>query len=322
MNMLDSSVSLKRPTGANRLSFSASTVVVAVALICLAVLATLTPGFGSLPNLIALSGTISLIGCIAVGMTFVTLSGNIMSFSLGATCAATAMIVSHLSGLGLLMSIFAGIVFSMFVTGMQGWIIGYFRANPLIVSIAFLSLLLGIAQLVSNGQSIYVVGDSLDVFKQRVASVPVPAVVFVLVVVLGEAILRLTRFGQNVILVGSNQNAAIVAGIKVWRTVTGCYLIAGLFTGLSGVLVAARFGSGSMEFGVGYDYNAISAVLVGGTAIGGGSGSVLRTMIGVVVIAVLQSLLLLRGFDSQFQYLLIGLIVLAAIMLQAKRRAT
>lgn len=322
MNTLDSSVSLKRPTGANRLSFSASTVVVAVALICLAVLATLTPGFGSLPNLIALSGTISLIGCIAVGMTFVTLSGNIMSFSLGATCAATAMIVSHLSGLGLLMSIFAGIVFSMFVTGMQGWIIGYFRANPLIVSIAFLSLLLGIAQLVSNGQSIYVVGDSLDVFKQRVASVPVPAVVFVLVVVLGEAILRLTRFGQNVILVGSNQNAAIVAGIKVWRTVTGCYLIAGLFTGLSGVLIAARFGSGSMEFGVGYDYNAISAVLVGGTAIGGGSGSVLRTMIGVVVIAVLQSLLLLRGFDSQFQYLLIGLIVLAAIMLQAKRRAT
>lgn len=322
MNALNSSVSAKRPAGTNSLRFGASTIVVVTALGGLAILAALTPGFGSLPNLIALSGTISLIGCIAVGMTFVTLSGNIMSFSLGATCAATAMIVSHLSGLGLTVSVIAGLAFSMLVTGMQGWVVGYFRANPLIVSIAFLSLLLGFAQLVSHGQSIYVVGDSLHVFKQRVALVPVPALVFLLVVALGEAILRLTRFGQNVILVGSNQNAAIVAGIKAWSTVAGCYLIAGLFTGISGVLIAARFGSGSMEFGVGYDYSAISAVLVGGTAIGGGSGSVLRTMIGVVVIAVLQSLLLLRGFDSQYQYLLIGLIVLAAIMLQAKRRAT
>jgi ribose/xylose/arabinose/galactoside ABC-type transport system permease subunit len=97
--------------------------------------------------------------------------------------------------------------------------------------------------------------------------------------------------------------------------------MAGLFTGLSGILIAARFGSGSMEFGVGYDYSAISAVLVGGTAIGGGQGSVLRTMVGVVVIAVLQSLLLLHGFEIQYQYLLIGLIVLGAILLRAKGRA-
>jgi ribose/xylose/arabinose/galactoside ABC-type transport system permease subunit len=300
---------------------SGSTLVSGAALLALLIVAALTPGFTSLPSLIALTGAISLIGCIAIGMTFITLSGNIMSFSLGATCAATAMVVAHASSLGMLPAAALGTVFAMALVAVQGLIIGCFRANPLIVSIASLSLMLGIAQFFVGGQTIYAEGEALAVFKQRVFGIPVPAMVFLLAVVAGELILRWTRFGQNVVLVGSNINAATVAGLKTWRTVTGCYLMAGLFTGLSGILIAARFGSGSMEFGAGYDYSAISAVLVGGTAIGGGQGSVLRTMVGVVVIAVLQSLLLLHGFEIQYQYLLIGLIVLGAILLRAKGRA-
>ena len=321
MNTPSTSIHATPPARPTPQRLSASATVSGAALILLLIAALLTPGFTSRPSLIALTGTISLIGCIAVGMTFITLSGNIMSFSLGATCAVAAMIVSHLSSLGLLPAVAAGLVCAMAILAVQGLIIGCFRANPLIVSIAFLSLLLGSAQFAAGGKSIYVTGDALDFFKERVLGMPVPAIVFMLAVIAGELILRYTRFGQNVVLVGSNPNAAIVAGLKTWRTVAGCYLVAGLFTGLSGVLIAARFGSGSMEFGAGYDYNAISAVLVGGTAIGGGRGSVLRTMIGVVVIAVLQSLLLLHGFDIQYQYLLIGLIVLGAILLQSKGRA-
>ncbi|MDB5794591.1 MAG: hypothetical protein JWR25_970 [Noviherbaspirillum sp.] len=292
------------------------------ALLGLLVVAWLTPGFTSLPSLIALTGTISLIGCIAIGMTFITLSGNVMAFSLGATCAASAMIVSWISASGLAAAVAAGIVFSTMLVGLQGLIIGCFRANPLIVSIAFLSLILGAAQFFVGGESIYADNAAMSPLKLPVFGVPVAAVVFVLAAIAGELVLRYTRFGQHVIFVGSNPDAATAAGLRTWRTVAACYASAGLFTGLSGVLIAARFGSGSMEFGVGYDYSAIAAVLVGGTAIGGGHGSVLRTVLGVTVIAVLQSLLLLHGFDTQYQYLLTGIIVLGAILLQAKGRAS
>jgi ribose/xylose/arabinose/galactoside ABC-type transport system permease subunit len=302
------------------LKLSLSTMASMVAFAILAVTALLTPGFTSVPSLIALTGAISLIGCIAVGMTFITLSGNIMSFSLGATCAATAMVVSALSAHGLVPAVTAGMAFAMVLATAQGLLIGLVRANPLIISIAFLSLMLGVAQLLVGGQSIYADAQNMAPLNRRIWQVPVAALVFVGAVVAGELILRSTRFGHNVILVGSNLQAATVAGLRTWRTVAGCYLAAGFFSGLSGVLIAARFGSGSMEFGVGYDYSAISAVLVGGTAIAGGQGSVLRTMAGVVMIAVLQSLLLLHGFESHHQHLLTGLIVLGVILLQAKGR--
>ncbi|MAK55646.1 MAG: hypothetical protein CML17_07365 [Pusillimonas sp.] len=293
-----------------------------VGLAFLIILALSTPGFISLPNLMALTGTISLVGCVAIGMTFITMSGNIMSFALGATAAATSMLVAYYSPVGGGVSIFIGLLFAVVVSAAQGILVGVFRSNPLIVSIASLSLLFGVAQYLSSGQSMYVEGDVFAWLKARPLGIPATLLVFVAVALCGELILRSTRFGVHTRLVGSNIHASVVAGIRSWRTVTGCYAVAGLFSGVCGVLLAARFGSGTMEFGIGYDYSAISAVLVGGTAISGGSGSVLRTVVGVLVIAVLQSILLLRGFETQYQYFLIGLIVLGAILIQGRRAAT
>ncbi|MCB5362591.1 ABC transporter permease [Pusillimonas sp. CC-YST705] len=277
-----------------------------------------TPGFFSVPNLVALAGTLSLIGCVAVGMTFITMSGNVMSFALGATCAATSMITAHYSALGMGAALSAGLSFAVLYSALQGWLIGVFRANSLIVSIAALTLLGGVAQYLSQGQSLYAAGDTLVFFRQRVGGVPVSLFVLLLVAACSHWALRRTRFGHQVVLIGSNADAAAVAGLPVVRCLAASYGVAGLCAGVAGVLVAARFGSGTMEYGIGLDYSAISAVLVGGTAIGGGSGSVLRTLIGGLVIAVLQSLLLLHGLDTQYQYLLIGIIVLLAIVIQYK----
>ena len=116
-------------------------------------------------------------------------------------------------------------------------------------------------------------------------------------------------------MVGSNPRAANAAGINTAAAITLAYVLAGACAAVSGVLLAARYGSGDMELGTGYDYTAIAAVLVGGTAIQGGSGSVVRTLIGVTVIAIIEVVLLLRGFSQQLQYLITGLIVLIVIML-------
>ena len=130
-----------------------------VGLAFLIILALSTPGFISLPNLMALTGTISLVGCVAIGMTFITMSGNIMSFALGATAAATSMLVAYYSPVGGGVSIFIGLLFAVVVSAAQGILVGVFRSNPLIVSIASLSLLFGVAQYLSSGQSMYVEGD-------------------------------------------------------------------------------------------------------------------------------------------------------------------
>jgi ribose transport system permease protein len=122
-------------------------------------------------------------------------------------------------------------------------------------------------------------------------------------------------FGRNLFLIGSGLPAADAAGLRPWRTVTGAYCWAGLFTSVAGIMLGVRYNQANMEFGVGYDYDAIAAVLVGGTAIQGGQGSMVRTLSGVAVISIVQVVLLLYGFRQEWQYLIAGLIVLLVVML-------
>ena len=190
-------------------------------------------------------------------------------------------------------------------------VVGYFRAHPILVSIAALSLLMGGAALATGGQRIYPAGTGLQVFKGRVIGIPVEALYFFATVVIGQFILSWTRIGRVMVMVGSNPRAAIAAGLRTGSAVTIAYVIAGACSALAGVLLASRYSSGDMELGAGYDYSAIAAVLVGGTSIQGGAGSVVRTLVGVLVIAIIEVVLLLRGFSQQLQYLITGVIVLA-----------
>ena len=281
----------------------------------LAIWSIATPGFISPLSLSALMTAISFIGCVAVGMTFITLTGNIMSLSLGVTLSAAALVFLSSLVLGIVGACIVAVLFGVAVSGVQGIVIGYFRANPILVSIAALALITGISELVTGGQRVYPTAANFAFFKSRIAGIPVTTLIFLGAVALGELILSGTRFGRAMRMVGSNWRAAEAAGLNAATVVTGAYLLAGAFSAVSGILLAARYGSGDMELGAGYDYSAIAAVLVGGTAIQGGEGSVLRTLIGVSVIAAVEVVLLLRGFPEELQYLVTGIIVLLVIML-------
>ena len=259
----------------------------------------------------------SFIGCVAVGMTFITVSGNIMSLCLGATLSASSLIFMAGLTLGVGPALALGLGFGVVVTAAQGFLVGYFRANPIIVSIASLALLLGAADYLTGGQRIYSPEDSLGPLKGNLLGIPVEVLFLAASVGVGQIILSYTRFGRHIHMVGSNLQAARAAGVSIWRTVTGSYVLAGLFAALAGILLSARYGSGDMELGVGYDYDAIAAVLVGGTTIHGGEGSVMRTLLGVAVVAAIQVVLLLYGFSQQMQYLMTGLIVLTVILLHS-----
>ncbi|MGH7035239.1 MAG: ABC transporter permease [Stellaceae bacterium] len=286
-----------------------------LAFAALAIWSIATPGFVSPLSLSALMTAISFIGCVAVGMTFITLTGNIMSLSLGVTVSASALVFLSSLALGTVGACIAAVLFGVAISGVQGVIIGYFRANPILVSIAALALITGISELVTGGQRVYPTAANFAFFKSRIAGIPVTTLIFLGTVALGELILGGTRFGRAMRMVGSNWRAAEAAGLNAATVVTGAYLLAGAFSAVSGILLAARYGSGDMELGAGYDYSAIAAVLVGGTAIQGGEGSVLRTLVGVSVIAAVEIVLLLRGFPEELQYLVTGIIVLLVIML-------
>jgi len=286
------------------------------ALLALVAGALMTPGFTSRPSLLALVTTMSFIGCVAVGMTFVTISGNIMAFCFGATAAATTLVFAATLGWGLLPAVIAALAFGGMVTAAQGLVIGYLRANPIIVSIATLALINGFAQTATGGQSLYLerIGPH-ELLKGKIAGLPVEFVLFLAVVAIGQFLLSFTRFGRNVYMIGSSPRAAEAAGVHTVRTVVGTYLWAGLFVAVPGVMLAARYNSANMEYGSGYDYDAIAGVLVGGTPIHGGEGSVLRTLAGVVIIATVQVIVILLGFRQEWQYLLTGLIVLFVMLL-------
>jgi ribose/xylose/arabinose/galactoside ABC-type transport system permease subunit len=289
-------------------------------LLILAVVILTTPGFLAMPSILSLLTTVSFIGCVAIGMTLITISGNIMSFALGATVGVTAMVfIVAVNAFGFPAGLVIGIAFGSVLTGLQGLAIGWVRANPIIVSIATLALIYGATQAFAEKGTIYADPGLIPTsFRGKIAGVPIEFIVFLLSAALAQFILSMTRFGRNLFMVGSSFRAAEAAGVRTWRTVTGAYLWAGFFTSLAGIMLAIRYESANMDYGVAYDYDAIAAVLVGGTAIGGGQGSALRTLAGGMVIATVQVMLLLKGLRPEWQYLVAGVIVLAVIILQAR----
>ncbi|MBB5048997.1 ribose/xylose/arabinose/galactoside ABC-type transport system permease subunit [Rhodopseudomonas rhenobacensis] len=294
------------------------TVLRVVFLAALAIIALSSPGFLSAASLLSLVTTASFVGCVAVGMTLLTMSGNIMSFSLGATVSATTLVfTAALLSWGIVPAILLSLMFGALVSLAQGLIIGWLGANPLVVSIAFFGLLIGIAPWCTDGNSLFIPpGSGQELLRGKLFGLPIEFLLMVGVAVIGQLLLTFTVFGRNLMMVGSSRRAAEAAGIRVWRTTASAYLWAGLFAAVPGMLLAARYSKGNMDYGATFDYDAITAVIIGGTAIEGGRGSIVRTIIGVVIMEVIRVILLLNGFRQEWQYLISGITILAVILLQ------
>jgi len=294
----------------------------AVVLGALLIWAFLTPSFLSAPSLTALLTTASVIGCLSAGMTFITISGNVMSFALGATAAASAVVfLSLLNAAGLVPALIGALLFGGAVTGFQGLVVGWIRANPIIVSIAANVLVYGGATWLTGNESVNADANvGHGVLKGAIGGVPIEFLIFVAVIAVGQIVLSYTVFGRNLLLIGSGLPTAEAVGLPITRVVFGAYFCAGLLTALSGILLAIRYNQANMSFAVHYDYDAIAAVLVGGTPIQGGDGSMIRTLIGVAAISIIQVVLLLYGFEEEWRYFVTGLIVLLVIILYSGQR--
>jgi len=308
--------------GLRRATFERSRVVSVVKAAVLAVItasAVLTPGFLTPASAIAILDHAALIGLVGLGMTFITISGNQLSLSLGATLSAAALVCVATTGLGTWGACAAAILAGILLQAAQGLVIGYFGANPIIVSIAGLGLILGIGTHLTGGGEVYpVVVDALKPLQTHIGPLNMLIIVFLIGVVVAELLLSRTRFGRQLIAIGSNARAAAASGLRTPAVVTAAYAVAGLFCAFAGIIAAARFRYASLETGAGYDYDAFGSVLIGGTLLRGGFGSAWRTMLGALLLAAVHTVLVLRGYSQEAQYVLLGVFVLGAVCLSSQ----
>jgi simple sugar transport system permease protein len=255
---------------------------------------------------------------VAVAMTFVIVTAGI-DLSVGSQVALVNAVCAMLLAAGLpwVPVVIGMLIFGLAVGLAQGWFIAYQGIPAFIVTLAGLSILRGVALWLTEGYSIPV--PQLPGFyalgRGSVAGLPIPALLGVAVVVLGVVTLNTTKYGRQVVAVGSNPEAARRVGMPARWTIASVYGLTGVASALAGLLIAARLGSGSSNAAVGFELQVIAAVVLGGTSLMGGHGTILGTVLGALTIAVIGNGLILMHISPFFTQIVTGAIILVAIWL-------
>ncbi|HEX2864389.1 MAG TPA: ribose ABC transporter permease, partial [Deinococcales bacterium] len=281
----------------------------------------LVPQFYSLDNLAAIARQVAMNGVIAAGMTLVMISAGI-DLSVGSLIAVTSVVLALMihGGLGLPVSIVLTLLLGAACGAVNGLLVTTGRVPPFIATLATLSILRGVALAVSGGTSVSDLGDNF-VFLGRgeVLGVPVPLIILAVVFLVAHALLTTTRFGTYLYAIGGNERTCRTLGIPVDRVKFLTYTLVGTLTALAGIILTARLNSGQPLTGQGAELDAIAAVVVGGTSLFGGRGSVIGTVFGVAIIGMLTNGLVLLDLSFYYQLAVKGLVILAAVWVARDR---
>jgi galactofuranose transport system permease protein len=262
--------------------------------------------FANTANFANLALSSSFLAIIAIGMTFVIISGGI-DLSVGSVYALAAVLAAYSSQWGSAAGIVVPIVTCAVIGFAQGWLIGKLGLPPFIITLAGLLFARGLAFKVSdNGNTTYLIDRErwmANLGQERVLGIGAPVWIALALFGVGLVVLNRTRFGQAVFAIGGSEDSAILMGLPVARVKILLYTMTGLLSGLSGMLVAARSSSGLSTIGSGLELEAIAAVVIGGTLLSGGAGGLTGTMTGVLLLGVIQNLInqvgTLRSFHQQ-----------------------
>ena len=272
-------------------------------------------------NLLTVLTQASVVGVVAIGMTFVIATGGI-DLSVGSMLAAAAIAGAQFEPSGSGAFIAGTIAFALLLGLVNGIAIAWGRIVPFIATLAMLTIARGVALWMSDKTPISL--SFLDTVRSlgsdKVLGVPMPAIVFLAVAAIGWVLLNRTSYGRHVVAVGGNREAARIAGIRPNRVVCSVYVLSGLCVGIAAVLLSGRLGSASPVAGSLLELDAIAAVVIGGTSLAGGRATVTGTFLGVVTFALIFNLLNLLEMPAEIQQITKGLIILAAAAIQRRDR--
>jgi inositol transport system permease protein len=311
-------------------------------IVVMGVFALLDPRFLSPTNLFNVMRQVSIVGLLAVGMTFVILTAGI-DLSVGALLCLAGLVGAAVSKGGVTEGFAAGsevsavgfswgfVLLSAIAVGslggfLQGLAITRLKVPAFVVTLGGMSVFRGAALLFSNGGPISGFEPGFAWWGQgKVGMVPTPVIIFLASAVLAHIVLRYTRYGRQVYAVGGNPEAARLSGLNVPWITCSVYVIVGFFAGLGAFVLSARLNSAEAVAGLGYELTVIASVVIGGTSLFGGSGSILGTVIGTVLIGVLINGLVILNISPYIQQIVIGVIIVLAVAFdtfaKSRRRA-
>lgn len=290
-------------------------VVAAIVLVLLVGGAT-TPGFLSVDNLLVVIRAASITGILALGMSYITISGNLFALSAEELAILAACVFAYLmrDGDGLALSTVLTLLLAGAGGAVQGAVIGQ-GADSIITTLAFGALFRGLASLVSDNKYMLLGTRAAEwLGTARPFGVPTQSWAFAILTVLAWLTLRKTRFGRQLILIGANRQAATASGLRVGQASLVAMILFGLCCGIVGILAASQFGRAVANLFEGLNVDVVAAVLVGGISLQGGQGSPIQAAIGAVFIALLQNFMLLHAFTTGERMLVIGCLVAAATL--------
>ena len=292
---------------------------VGLVLVC-AVAAFRYPQFLEVNNLMNVLRQNTMLGLIALGMTFVILTGGI-DLSVGSLLAVAGVVSATLAGQGLAVALISGVGLATLLGLVNGVVIAKARIQPFIVTLAMMIAARGLALVYTGEQSVRVYDSGFTDLGRGIIDVgplplPLPVLILFVAYAVGWLVLNHTRFGRHVYALGDNEEAARLMGLNVGRVTMGVYALSGALAGLAGVILASRLGSGQPVAGAGDELTAIAAVVVGGTLLTGGQGSVAYTLVGVLLLGVLLNIFNNENITPWWQQVLRGLILLAVVVVQ------
>lgn len=283
----------------------------------------LSDQFLTLQNLTNVLINMSIVGIIVVGMTFVFVTRGLADLSVPATVAVGGLLVLGLeSSLGTLAAGIVGVLAAAIAGAINGWLIGYAGLNPVITTLASGTIVLGIAQVFVGGVIVYGSDpDAQDFLTGRLfGTVPVIVLIFLAVVIAGHLLLSRSVVGRWSYAVGSNPAATEASAVPVKRVKAFAFLLTGTLAGFSGVLLGVTLQTARPGIGLGYEFDAITAVVVGGVSLLGGSGTVLSAIGGLLFVQLLTNIMVLQGVATEPQGIVKGALIAGAVALDVALR--
>ncbi|WP_413366129.1 ribose ABC transporter permease [Lysinibacillus sp. 3P01SB] len=289
------------------------------------VITLLNPSFLSVNNLLNVLRQVSISALIAFGMTFVILTGGI-DLSVGSTLALTGAAAASLlaSGTDPIIAMGAALILGLLLGAVNGVIITKGKVAPFIATLATMTIYRGLTLVYTEGRPVSGLGDSaaFQMFgKGYFFGIPVPVITMIITFVVLYFILHKTTFGRRVYAVGGNEEASKLSGISPDRVKIAVYAITGLLAAMSALILTSRLNSAQPTAGESYELDAIAAVVLGGTSLTGGKGWIFGTLVGALIIGVLNNGMNLIGVSSFFQQVVKGVVILLAVLIDRKKTA-
>ena len=304
----------------NTMKYMSELTTVIALIILMAVITIINSNFLTANNLLNLLLQVTSNALIAFGMTFVILTGGI-DLSVGSILALSSALTAGLlgSGMPVMLAILISLILGCILGMMNGLLISYGKLAPFIVTLATMTIFRGATLVYTNGNPITKGLSDTFLFQflgqGYIVGIPFPVIIMFIVFIVLYVLLHKTAFGKSVYAIGGNEKAAYISGVKLNKVKIIIYSISGMMASISGLIITSRLSSAQPTAGASYEMDAIAAVVLGGTSLSGGKGRILGTLIGALIIGVLNNGLNIIGVSAFWQQVVKGVVILIAVLI-------